>query len=990
MKSVISSRLRYGVSALVLAGLHTTPLHQTAHAQEAEEEMVFEEVVVTGSRIKRKDIESVSPLAIADAAEIKFSGHNRIEDLLNTMPQLEAAQNANLSNGSTGTASLDLRGLNNSLLTSSFANRTLVLINGRRLQPGGIYTVSPDINQIPSGLIKRIEVMTGGASSTYGADAVAGVVNFVMDDEFEGIQISAGVSAYQHNNRNDYIQGLMDDQNFEYPDGSSGLDGEQYNLDFAIGSKFNDDKGHVTVYANWRKVEELRQGARDYSACALNGDGDTCGGSANAIIPNFDLYPRFPTGEDGALETDYAPETNRFASLQLDGTLPEFDGTNVYNFAPVNHFQRPDERFSGGAFINYEVNEHFRPYAEVMFMRDTTKAQIAESGTFFDEEYHISCSSPLLTAAQRTDICGGYGLDDSATSTDEFAFYVGKRNVEGGPREDNLTHQSFRIVGGAEGDIKDSWSYDVSMLYGSTNASSTYKNDFFAPNIANAVDVELAEDGSIQCADADARAGGCLPYLLFTPGGITAEQANYLTATGILTGSTSELVFNAFVTGDLPISIAEDPVQAVLGVEYRKETFERSSDQLFEEGLLLGQGGATASVEGSYDVKEFFAEAFVPIIQDSEFAQELSMELGLRISDYSTIGGATTYKVGLNWQPIDEVKFRGSYNRAIRAPNVLELFLPQTEGLWGGVDPCAGDPTDPDPDNHPVLNEAQCALTGVLPGQYGNISVSPASQYNNFSGGNPDLEEEVADTWTAGVVVTPLDGLTVSADYWYIKIDGIIGTINEELAVTQCGLTGNEFLCGLITRAGNGSLWLGKVGRVTSTIDNLGFTRQQGIDIAADYSIEAAEGSIFANLAGTILLEKFTQEVPDLVASEYDCKGSFSTSCIPSPTWRHTLRIGYDSHEWWTVTAKWRYFASVKNLDSSVSEINQEIGAQSYFDLTASFVANENVNITLGVNNIFDKEPPMIGGDFATNANTYAGYYDTLGRYLHASVTATF
>ncbi|WP_417624596.1 TonB-dependent receptor domain-containing protein [Paremcibacter congregatus] len=1024
MKSDFTSRLKYGVSALAVASTITFGV-QAAYAADdaaAAEEVTFEEVVVTGSRIVRKDIQSVSPLAITDAQEIKFSGHTRIEDMLNSMPQIEASETGFLANGATGTASLDLRGLG--------SQRTLVLINGRRMQPGGINTNAADINQIPAGLIKQVDIATGGASSTYGADAVSGVVNFIMDKQFEGLKITGGISAYQHNNNNKYMQGLQSDAGFDFPKGST-FDGEQYNIEMAMGSAFADGKGHAVVYANYRKIKELRQESRDYASCALNGGGTACGGSGNAVVPNFDIYSVDPnTGatisgyhrwtkkdvEDGLTTTSMvgklriggdglpgyldddgvrvaAPwfptsltdpsgfadhDANTYDTLGSDSSIIGSSG-NVYNYAPVNHFQRPDERFAAGAFLDYEINEYFHPYAEVMFSRDTTKAQIAESGTFFDEEYRISCSSPLLTAAQSAAICGTRGL----TANDDFGVYVGKRNVEGGPRQDNLTHSAFRIVVGSEGQITDTWRYDASLTYGSTNSSTAYKNDFYAPNIKNALNVEEV-DGVVQCADPAARAAGCIPYDIFTYQGVTPEQANYLTATGVMTGQTSQLVANAYVTGDLPVSIAEDPIQVVFGAEYRKETFERTSDQLFEEGLLLGQGGATASVDGSYNTKEFFTEAFIPLIQGVEFAQELSLELGFRISDFSTTGSNSTYKIGANWQPIDEIKFRGSYARAVRAPNVLELFLPQTEGLWSGEDPCSG--------AAPELTEAQCALTGVKAGQYGNISESPAAQYNSFDGGNPNLEPEVADTFTVGFVASPMDGLNISLDYWDIKISNLIDNIDQELAVTECGKTGNAVLCSLVTRAPNGSLWLGKAGRVTATNQNLGYTHQKGLDLVVDYQINAGEGTFNVDLVGTYLLGKFTQEIPDFAPSEYECKGKFGSNCYPSPKWRHALRIGYDSNDFWRVTAKWRHYAKVVNEDATETGINAAMAAQNYFDLTANFIATENIDVTMGVNNIFDKEPPIVGGRYsgAGNANSYAGFYDTLGRYLHMSVTASF
>ncbi|WP_321396626.1 TonB-dependent receptor domain-containing protein [Emcibacter sp.] len=1013
MKSDFSSRLKYGVSAIAVASTLSMAAQVTQAQEAAEEELAFEEVVVTGSRIKRKDIQSVSPLQITGAEEIRFSGHNRIEDLMNSLPALEAAQTAYLSNGATGAASLDLRGLG--------TVRTMVLVNGRRVQPGGIYQSAADINQIPASLVDRVEVMTGGASTAYGADAVAGVVNFIMKKDFEGVEVSAGVAAFQHNNNNGFIQGLMDEREFEYPTGSSGLDGWQYNMDVTMGGSFADDKGHATVYANWRKVEELRQGSRDYSSCALNGGGTSCGGSYNAVIPNFDLYPIDPAtgttiygydrytqkmfddgditdedligeliiGGDGFISYTDADDNrvplpwanpvdaNKFYTLTSAGGFTSAVG-NLYNYAPINHFQRPDERWSGGAFVDYEINEHFRPYMEVSFMRDRTVAQIAESGTFFAEEYSISCDNPLLSAQQVTELCTDWGLG----AGDEFAAYIGKRNVEGGPRASNIEHNTFRIVTGMDGAINDSWSYDLSFIYGSTTSSDSYINDFYAPAIAEALDVEL--DGSdLVCVSG----GTCIPYEVFTYQGITSEQADNLTAVGTIRGITKEYVVNGYVTGDIGVNVpsAEDPVSLVVGAEYRKEVFERLSDLVFEDGLLLGQGGPTASINGAYDVKEIFGEAIIPIVQNAEFAQDLTMELAIRYSDYKTSADSsndsTTYKVGLSWQPIDMVKVRASYNRAVRAPNVVELFLPQNQGLWQGTDPCAG--------AAPELTAAQCANTGVTASQYGSISPSPASQYNSLDGGNPDLSPEVADTWTVGAVISPTENLNIQVDYWDIKIKDVIDTISPELAIEQCGLTGDAVFCDLINRAPNGSLWLGTGNYVVGTNVNLGSQHWQGVDFTVDYEIDALDGTFRVDMLGTLMLKKFVQEIPGLASSEYDCKGIISSNCFVSPEWRHSLRLTYTSADWWRVSAKWRYYGSVSNPDVDEG-INDGIAAQSYFDLTGTFQLNEQIDMVVGVNNIFDKEPPMIGGDYSTNANTIAGYYDTLGRYLHATVTARF
>lgn len=936
-------------------------------AQDADtEEFTVEEVVVTGSRIVRKDFSSASPISVTSSADVKLSGFTRIEDLMNSLPQVEAAQTAFISNGASGTASIDLRGMG--------TNRTLVLVNGRRLQPGGVYSNAPDVNQIPAALVDRVEVITGGASATYGADAVAGVVNYVMDTDFEGIEITAGIGGYQHNNNNDYIQGLMDDAGFVYPSGSSGIGGKSYNIDMTMGGDFDGGKGHATIYATWRKDEEMLQGERDYSSCALNGTGTGCGGSGNAVVPNFYI---------GGVTADGAFDWGNYDYWTLDsnGFIPSVG--NVYNYAPVNHFIRPDERWTLGAFVNYEINDHFKPYLEVAYMRDRTAAQIAESGTFFAETYLLDYDTPLISDTQRQQLTDAFGL----VSGDQFATYIGKRNVEGGPRASNLEHHSFRIVTGTEGEIGGGWTYNASFQYGSTSSSAAYINDFFAPRIKEAVE-GVYDDGSGN-AVCDGATTACIPYEVFTLNGITPEAAGNLTGVGILNGITKEYIANAYVTGDLGITLpsASDAIQTVFGVEYRKEVFQRVSDEVFQNGLLLGQGGPTVSVAGDYNVKEVFAEAMVPLVQDAEFAQDLTLELAGRLSDYNTSGSAETYKVALSWTPTDMVTFNASYNRAVRAPNVVELFIPQNQGLWGGTDPCAG--------ANPTYTAAQCANTGVTAAQYGSIVASPASQYNGLFGGNPDLSPEIADTWSFGTVLRPTDDLVVRVDYWDIKLQDVISTASPSEVLDECALSGTAAFCDLINRSGGGSLWLGTAGYVTLTNQNLGARRWKGLDVLADYSTEVGSGMISAKLEGTYMLKKEVTEIVG-VSTAYDCAGTVSGSCYPQPDWRHSLRVTYESDSFWSVSAKWRYFGSVENTDladNNDAVVGEAISAQSYFDLKGAFEINENTSMLVGVNNVFDKEPPLVGGSLlgtAGNANTFAGFYDTLGRYLHASVTFSF
>lgn len=940
--------LMFGGASLALTG--------TAAAQDQSEEEQAEEaqerITVTGSRITRTDYESASPVQITSSEEIKVSGFTKIEDLMNSLPQIEAAQTSYISNGATGTASLDLRGLG--------AERTLVLVNGRRLQSGGIYSESPDINQIPAALVERVEVMTGGGSATYGADAVAGVVNFVMKDDFEGVEIVAGTSGFQHNNGNSYIQGLMDNRNFDYPTGSSGIDGRQHNIDLTIGGEFGGGRGHATAYATWREVEELRQGARDYSSCALNGAGTACGGSATAPLPNAYFAPIVDGAYDGSQEVLW--------SLGQDGLFTPYDGTNVYNYAPVNHFMRPDTRYTLGAFVEYQVTDDSKAYLETSFMHNRTVAQIAESGVFF-QSFTLDINNPRFSDAQRQQFYDTFGPD-----VEQIGTYIGKRNVEGGPRQNQLEHNTFRIVAGVEGYLSNNWMYDVNFQLGQASSSTAYVNDFYVPRIGQA----LGDVNSPECAD------GCIPYNVFTPGGVTAEAADALGGTAVMTGITTQRIVSGYLSGDLDVSLpgSDYPIAAVIGAESREVDFERTADEVYKLGQLSGQGGPTQSIAGGFNVGEIFGELRVPIVDGIEGVESLALELGARYSDYSSSGGESTYKVLVDYDPTDNLKIRASFNRAVRAPNVGDLFTGTSLGLWGGEDPCAG--------ASPEFTAAQCANTGVTPDQYGNIGANPAGQYNGLFSGNLDLNPEIASTWTVGVVAQPTDNFNFSVDYYDIEIEDVITTLAPSVILEQCALTGEY--CEKIVRAPSGSLWRGEEGYLILPNENLGGRVLRGVDLSTNYVDEDFAGGVLtAKVIGTYNLEKIFQPNTDFPEFDYDCSGLISTQCFAQPKWRHTLSLNYASDGAWSATAKWRYFGQVDYEGSTDTLLaGKGISAQSYIDLVGAYDVSENTSVMVGINNVFDKEPPMMGVTLSNNANTVAGFYDTLGRYIHASVTVRF
>ncbi len=927
-------------------------------------------ITVTGSRIKQLSSSS-APIVEVGGEEFKLTGATRVEDLLNSLPQLSSSFDSFTVNPTTGFATADLRGLGTS--------RTLVLVNGHRLQPGGIRSEARDLNQIPAALIKRVDILTGGASAVYGADAMAGVVNFILDTEFEGFSATAGWSGYQHDNDNTYMQGLMDLRNFSYPTGSSGTDGKAKNIDLAWGSRFADGKGHAMAYLTWRENDELRQGARDYSSCALNARGTACGGSGTSPQPNFliggTLFPNVQIVDADGNPVFNADGTPALRNFGFAGARRNPDGSwsagspPAYNYAPINHYQRPDERWTFGSSLKYEVNANFRPYIETMFANTNTSVQIAESGTFFVNDPSFSCSDPLIG-----NLCADLGIDPAAG---DLQVYIGKRNNEGGPRISKIESNSFRVVAGAEGELGfGSWFYNASYLYGRNSSNEANINDFLIDRLDTAI-----RDGS---------------YPVLSPGGVTAEQAAALSGTGMRQGSTELQVLNAFVTGDIGVTVptAGDPISLVVGLESRTETFTVDTDANMAAGNFTGLGGPRLPINGSQiKVSEVFMEAQVPLFKSSGFLKSVDGDFGYRSSDYKLSGNVDTYKVGAN-ASFGDVRVRAGYNRAIRAPQTGDIFSDQQISLWSGADPCAG--------ATPTFTAAQCANTGVTAAQYGSISSSPASQYNQFSGGNPNVKPETGDTYTLGLVAAPIRGLNLSVDYYDIEITDQIGTIGANTILQFCGTTGDPFLCSKIRRnPTSGDLWIGSSletsGYVENLTSNFGDFRFRGLDLAVSYTMPLMGGQFTTSFSGTQTLEATIAPLPGVNESAtYDCKGVINTLC-QTPDWRHTMSFRYNKN-WWTANVRWRHVGALDyvNNDGTPATTDQllvgngnKLDAFNYLDLSGTVTIGKYTTITAGINNVADKEPPLVGSTLTLNANSIGGY-DQIGRYVFANVNVRF
>ncbi len=979
------------------------------------------DIIVTGSRIPQPNLTSPAPVTVVSQQDIKLQGTTRIEDVLNSLPQVSAGQASGVSNDATGTATVDLRGLG--------VVRTLVLVNGRRLLPGDPTDSSADLNAIPETLVKRIEVLTGGASSTYGADAVAGVVNFIMDTDFEGIRLDGQYSFYQHDNRNDVTPPLLEARQaagfagYEFPKGSV-TDGEQINASIAIGAGFDDGRGHVVGYFGYRKIDPVLQSDRDYSACTIQdvaAGGLQCGGSATSAEGNAVIY---------------AGGTSTFFTFGPGRTL--VPGATRFNFAPTNYFQRPDERYTGGFFAKYEINDAIQPYLEFMFMDDRTLAQIAPSGNF-GNTLTVNCDNPLISAQQRAIICSPANLVNgflgnfplTATSnpgpppaifTDPVTgqpytrgfFQLLRRNVEGGPRVADLQHTQYRGVIGAKGQINPAFSYDAYYQYGRTNYSQVYENEFSIARLTRALDVVTGPSGAPVCRSVlTGEDPNCVPYDVFALGGVTQAAVNYLSATGFQKATISEQVFNASITGRLGeygvmTPWATDGLGFNVGVEYRKESLDLKTDQAFSTGDLTGQGAPTLPVKGNFKVYEFFAEAQLPVIDDM-----LSFSTGYRYSRYELSNGrefsTDTYKLGVEFAPIRDVRFRASYNRAVRAPNLQELFAPNIVALDGETDPCAGFTI--------TAADVGCLAQGLSVGQ--RVAPNPAGQYNGFIGGTPTLKPEKATTKTIGAVIQPrfLPRFALTIDYYDIKIDDAIQGFGTDAILNFCTATADPFACGLVNRNPvSGSLWLTPDGFTVNLKQNIGGVRTKGLDIGAAYSHEiGALGTLALSFQGTYL---DTFKIDNGLSEPYDCAGYYGSTCsqgadgvpsAPNAEWRHKARASFNMENGIGLSVQWRHFGSVKvdfrNPSSTTAgafdPFSQKIKDQNLFDLAATYALNDQFNFRLGVNNVFDKEPPLVSSGRSNgtrnqcptgpcNGNTYPAVYDALGRYIFAGITVDF
>jgi outer membrane receptor protein involved in Fe transport len=1008
----------------------------------------LQEIVVTGSRIAAPNAVSTSPIQVISAESIATTGKTDISDLIMQLPQIfnnSLGQDlGNTSSGLTtagGIATADLRGLG--------PNRTLVLVDGRRLGQGSPYTFiqspAPDLDQIPGGLVDRIEVVTGGASAAYGSDAIAGVVNFIMKKNFQGIEFDGQLNENYHDNHDTYMQNLV--RGFDtIPATGTSKDGRQRNFSLLMGQNFADGDGNVTGFLSYRHADPVASSDRDFGGCELYPTygttaagktviGSHCGGSGNSNLfaPN--------TGPNAG--NAYSVLGSSFVPFPTAGTNPPA----AFNSQPYIFMTREDDRANAAVLGHLKVTDYFQPYAEFYFMDDRTHQAVAPAALFLSSNpfdptlsgaYPINCNNPLLSAQQRSTLCtpaqiaaananptAGCSLAAPGVLSANCADVdIGRRNQEGGGRTSDYEHENYRALVGSRGDLLENGglTYDLYGQYYYTTFSNNNQKYFNFQAVDNALQV-YDNGGTPTCVSGPP----CVPYNIFKDGGVTQAALNYLYINGIGIGSSTLRTEHGELTAQLGTwgvtsPFAHDGVAVNAGFEHRNDHEFFEPDYAEQNQLLSGFGSAATAIDNSLSSTEGFAEIRAPLMQDMPGAKELLFDTAYRYSAYNSNSGANniqfeahTYKFEVQYAPIQDVRLRISYDKAIRAPSIIELYNPQLVGLiQSGDDPCAP----------PVsFSQAQCARLGVSAAQYaasvagaavGGVNPIPqcqSGQCSQLQGGNTLLKPEQGETYTVGINFQPsvLPNFSGSLDYYHIAIRDEVGVLPVSSILTNCANTGNPAYCDAVVRSPQtGGLQGANIatgGYLIQTNLNLGAVLTSGIDLQMAYKqdLPPAFGSLHFEMNGAWLQHQIATPVPG--GPNYDCAGLFGFTCqTVNPRWHHIFRTTWKTP--WDVsgTLTWRYLSAVNqdantgnpllaNPNYKFDAYNAHIGSFSYVDLEATWNPNKILTIRAGANNVLDKDPPLLvsqAGLVAGGTANTADAYDIFGRQLFVSFTAKF
>lgn len=954
------------LSAAVMAA---PALAQTAPAatQPAAE---VEEVVVTGTRLRLPDYSSTNPVVSVTAETIESAGVTNITDFLTDLPALISSTTLNDNSNAGDRARVGLNQLN---LRNLGVDRTLTLVNGRRHVAGSAGDSAVDVNSIPVGLIERIETLTGGASAVYGADGVAGVVNFILKDDFEGREVRTQYNwTAEGGGENLMVQGLW-------------------------GDNFHDGRGNITLGAEYNKAYRLAREDRDFAS--LDGlesiiVNQSYTGAPGQYQRSFARNARYiDTSPGGSVQTDLDFGDSFYGNdFNGDGT-PWHDGDYGGGFVMVGGdgsqlaaFQTDIipgvERAALNLTYRYDLTPNHRFFAEAKAMRTQSTF---ESQASFDYGLFVPMDNPYMPASIRADASGPDGLGGAIGGV-----LIARDNFDLGFVARDVQRDTYRVVFGLQGNLLDDVAYEMSVNYGKVLEDNLETNNRISERWFAAIDaVRDPATGQIVCrSNLDPSAiplgdffspfdastwgttftpganSGCVPLNIFGDGVMTEEARDWVMGEARSSSSIDQLVFNAFLSGDSQrlFTLPAGAVSWVLGVEYRRETAEFKPSEEERLGAQTGYDvtwlGAAEPLNGAFDTSEVFAEVSVPLLRDLPFAKDLTLDAAYRYSDYSTVGQTEAWKLGLRWQVNDSLAFRATDAQAVRAPNIGELFTAQNQTFALLADPCDNDNFNAG--DNPAVREANCrALLGYGPSTPYTFNDTTSSSVEGRVGGNPDLGPEDAQTFTAGVVFTPsfLRGLSVSLDWYDIELSNAIQLFSAQTIVNKCyDLPQPNQFCGLLTRDAT-----------TSFIDsfqqfsvNVASYTTQGWDLNLRYDLDPANFGIdrdigrftFSLIASKLEDLTFTEDPSDPLSIDDDLGTRFAPEyqATLDLTWRwRDLTVNY-GYNWFDETIRFE-----GRPDDFIEPEYMNWSARSVQDIQVKWTIDDRIDVFGGINNITDQ-----------------------------------
>lgn len=921
-----------------------------AYAAEDGANKDVERIEVTGSRIKRTDIETPVPITVISRSDIVEMGALNVSDILNQSPVTIAGSdqsNTSFTNSSVGVNTTALRNLGES--------RTLVLVNGRRfvsgVSPSSGYAV--DLNSIPTSMIERIEILKSASSAVYGSDAVAGVVNIITRSDFEGVEVNAQ-------------SGI-----------SSKSDRKKYALNITAGNAWN--TGNFTMAIGYDKDGGLKSTDRKFSALD----------QAILLDDNGNEYV-------GNLFSSYPPQ-GRISGKNSNGERYSFNGngtpftgeTGKFNRASFRQLVTPIERKYAAFNLKQELSDSVRYFAEFNWNSSATNGSTTEPTPFNIDNVFlpsrggqggISVGSPLLPDSLRNALLGqGLSLTDNIPG-------LVRRMVEFGARSTDVERDTVRVATGFDWDINDSWALNTYLDWGKTDQKQQNGGQINVERAAEAFDVDFnTETGKLQCASELARLHGCAPLNLFGAGTASQDAVDYVKVPAKVTGQAEQFILAASLTGELPIELSGGNIGVAFGYEHRLENGRFNPGDLAQTGA--SSTNKSAATKGSFTTDDIFAETILPVLDN------LEVDLAARYSDHSIVGKQTTWNAGVSYSPIEELKFRASAARAIRTPNIADLFGGRGETFASVSDPCNG--IDASSTGNAAINCLSIAEVAARVASNGKFALTQveAQSTGGTVGGSINVKEETADTYSAGVIWQVMDGLSLTVDYYDISVNNAISTTSRTTVLNRCfDVSPSAFdatCAGAVLRDANGALT-----EVDSGTSNENKLDTKGIDLELSYSVDIAGGNFTADLLWNHIAKYNKTSIDDGTVVKF-------AGQVFTPKNRANLNLGYKLDD---LSFAWRMRYWESSLDSvegsNYNYTNFEplttynrFGGVVYSDISAGYDLNDNTNVMLTVRNVFDKQPPVANQGSASGGvgiNTVSEAFDVTGRYFQLSVTSKF